>query len=62
MINVNLRDPHLLENVKAIKDLKVMGNFTDDELQDMYYRQLISDREKDISELREEDSNGSTDI
>lgn len=47
MINIDLRDPHIVENTKAIMELKSIGIFSDDELQDMYDRQVISGREED---------------
>lgn len=47
MINIDLRDPNIVENTKAIMELKSIGIFSDDELQDMYDRQVISGREED---------------
>ena len=43
MININLRDPYLVENVKAIQELKKSGIFTDEHLQEMYKNQVEHD-------------------
>lgn len=40
MVTVNLRDAHLVENLKALQDLRNSGNFTDEELQEIYDKQL----------------------
>ena len=47
MVNVDLRDNHLIENVNAIMKLKKMGIFSDDDLQKMYDRQVEKDRESE---------------
>lgn len=40
MIKFDLRDPDLAENIKAIKELQLIGIYTDEELQEMYDRDL----------------------
>lgn len=45
MITVNLNDPNLKENFKALMEVRKSGMFTDEELQKMYDRQLEKDRE-----------------
>ena len=40
MIKLSLRDPNIIENAKAIKELQLIGIYTDDELQEMYDREL----------------------
>lgn len=53
MISIDLRDIHIVENVKAIMDLKSMEIFSDNEIQDMYDRQVLKDRERTIAEMKE---------
>lgn len=50
MVTVNLNDPNLKENFKALKAVRDSGMFTDEELQKMYDRQLEKDREEKGSE------------
>lgn len=45
MITVNLNDTKLKENLKALKEVRDSGMFTDEELQKMYDRQIEKDRE-----------------
>ena len=47
MVNVDLRDNHLIENVNAIMKLRKMGIFSDDDLQKMYDRLVEKDRESE---------------
>ena len=42
MVNIDLRDPHLLENFVAIQGLQKLG-VSDEEIQVMYDRQLEAD-------------------
>ena len=44
MIQVNLNDPKLDENVKAIEHLKSTGLFTDEQLQKLYDEQVEADK------------------
>ena len=47
MVNVDLRDPHLSENVKAITELRKTGMYSEEELQRLYDEQVKKDREED---------------
>jgi hypothetical protein len=47
MVICNLRDENILENVKAVEELKKTGLFTDDELQELYDKQVESDKRKE---------------
>lgn len=49
MVTVNLEDEHLVDNVKAIQELKDFG-FSDAEIQKMYDRQLELDKKESESE------------
>lgn len=40
MLKLDLRDPDLAENAKALMELKSMRLFTEEELQEMYDKQL----------------------
>lgn len=51
MISINLNDPNVVENFKALKELKATGIFTDEELQEMYNKQV----EKDKNEVFQDD-------
>lgn len=43
MITLDLRDPHLLENFEAVQIIRSIGLYTDEEIQEMYNRQLEKD-------------------
>ncbi len=53
MIDINIRDPHVVENTKASMDLKYTRIFTDNEMQALYARQVIKDREEIIDAMKE---------
>lgn len=40
MVNIDLGDPNVVDNFKAINELRRTELFSDDELQDMYDRQV----------------------
>lgn len=40
MIKLDLRDPNLVENAEALRELQIIGIHTDEELQEMYDRYL----------------------
>ena len=44
MVSINLGDPNVVDNVKAINELRRTELFSDDELQDMYDRQVKADK------------------
>ena len=44
MITLNLEDPHLVENFKAIRNIRASGLFSDGEIQRMYEDQLTRDK------------------
>lgn len=44
MININSRDPYLVENVNAIQELKKSGILTEEQIQEMYNHQLECDK------------------
>lgn len=46
MITFSLDDPNVAENLKAIEELRLTGMFTEEELQEMYDKQVEADREK----------------
>lgn len=46
MIQVNLNDPKLDENVKAIEYLKSTGLYTDEQLQELYEKQIEADKKR----------------
>ena len=46
MIDININDPHLIENVKAIQELKKSGIFTDEQIQELYNDQIERDRKE----------------
>lgn len=48
MVEMNLRDNNILENLKAINELRRTGMFTDEELQEMYDKQVEADKRKVI--------------
>ena len=43
MVTLDLRDPHLIENFEALQSIRKFGLFTDEEIQEMYDRQLEKD-------------------
>ena len=46
-ITVDLRDTHLKENLQAIKELKELGCYSDEELQELYNKQVEADKRSD---------------
>lgn len=46
MIEINLGDPNVTENFKAIEELRSTGMYTDAELQEMYNKQVDADKTK----------------
>lgn len=50
MVIYDLRDENILENVKAVEELKKTGLFTDDELQELYDKQVESDKRKEAAD------------
>ena len=46
MIEINLGDINVVENFKAIKELRRTGMFTDEELQEMYDKQVEADKKE----------------
>jgi DNA-directed RNA polymerase beta subunit len=53
MITINLNDPKIKENIKTINALKAMGIYTDEEIQEMYDKQV----EADLRSLHETEKN-----
>lgn len=47
MITVNLDDKNVVENFKALNELRKTGMFTDEQLQQMYDKQVEADKERD---------------
>lgn len=52
MINIDLRDPHIAENTKAVLALKHAGMSSDNEIQHLYDRQILKDREEAIEAMK----------
>ena len=50
MVTINLEDPNVVENFKALNELRKTGVFTDEQLQQMYDKQVEADRERDEDE------------
>lgn len=46
MVEINLDDINIFENFKAIKDLRSTGMFTDEELQELYDKQVEVDKKE----------------
>jgi hypothetical protein len=46
MITLNLRDPRLGEHAVMVQNLRRIGVFTDEEIQELYDRQLEKDAEE----------------
>lgn len=44
MVTINLGDPNVVENFKALNELRKTGMFTDEQLQRMYDKQVEADR------------------
>ena len=47
MVTINLGDPNVAENFKALNELRKTGMFTDEQLQQMYDKQVEADMECD---------------
>lgn len=55
MITISLEDPNVVENFKAMNELRRTGLFTDEELQELYDKQVEADmRGEERRELRSE--------
>lgn len=52
MVTINLGNPNVVENFKALNELRKTGMFTDEQLQQMYDKQVEADRERDKDEPR----------
>ena len=50
MITINLDDPNVVENFKALNMLRKSGMFTDEQLQQMYDKQVEADEIKTITD------------
>lgn len=50
MVTINLGDPNVVENFKALNELRKTGIFTDEQLRQMYDKQVEADRECDDDE------------
>lgn len=48
MVEMNLRDNNIFENLKAINELRRTGMFTDEELQEMYDKQVEADKKEGV--------------
>lgn len=46
MIEINLGDINVVENFKAIEELRRTGMFTNEELQEMYDKQVEADKKE----------------
>ncbi|MBQ5640482.1 MAG: hypothetical protein IIV05_01610 [Ruminococcus sp.] len=53
MISIRLDDPHFSENLDALLSMRRMGLYTDEELQEMYDRQLEKDAIADAARKEE---------
>jgi hypothetical protein len=47
MVTINLGDPNVVENFKALNELRKTGMFTDEQLQQMYDKQVAADKKRD---------------
>lgn len=52
MVTINLGDLNVVENFKALNELRKTGMFTDEQLQQMYDKQVEADSERDKDEPR----------
>lgn len=52
MVTINLGDPNVVENFKALNELRKTGMFTDEQLQQMYDKQVEAERERGDDESR----------
>lgn len=46
MITLNLEDPRIVEHFEMVQPIRKLGLFTDEEIQEMYDRQLEKDAEE----------------
>ena len=46
MISINLGDPNVVENFKALNELRKTEMFTDEQLQQMYDKQVEADKKE----------------
>lgn len=58
MVTINLEDKNVVENFKALNELRKTGLFTDEQLQQMYDKQVEADMECDEEEMQSETNNG----
>ena len=49
MITLRLDDPHLTENLEAVHNIRALGWFSDEEIQQMYDDQLRRDKEAEAA-------------
>lgn len=47
MVTINLDDPNAVENFKALNELRKTGIFTDEQLQQMYDKQVEADKKRE---------------
>lgn len=52
MVIMNLDDPNMVENFKVLNELRKTGMFTEEQLQQMYDKQVEADRERGDDESR----------
>jgi hypothetical protein len=52
MVEFSLDDKKIDENFKALQELRLTGMFTEEELQEMYDKQVEADRERGEDESR----------
>jgi hypothetical protein len=52
MVIMNLDDSNVVENFKALNELRKTGMFTEEQLQQMYDKQVEADRERGEDESR----------
>lgn len=45
MVTINLGDPNVVENFKAIRELQKSGMYSDEEIQGLYDKQVEADKE-----------------
>ena len=56
MIQVNLNDPMLKENLEAIQTLRATGLYTDEQLQEMYDKQVKADKKRSVDNGNKENN------